>query len=94
MGGARRITSAANYRPLNGRSRLAIPGMLLTSPIRPFYPISQPLQTLQQNRGNNGIRAPSMDGPPPCKSFFQRFGVEDRLLPSIRPVVQLSGGWP
>jgi hypothetical protein len=23
--------------------------MLLTSPIRPFYPISQPLQTLQQN---------------------------------------------
>ena len=27
-----------------------------------------------------------MDGPPPCKSFFQRFGMEDRLLPSIRPV--------
>ncbi|KJB89974.1 hypothetical protein N826_08820 [Skermanella aerolata KACC 11604] len=25
--------------------------MLLTSPIRPFYPISQPLQTLQQNPG-------------------------------------------
>jgi hypothetical protein len=24
--------------------------MLLTSPIRPFYPISQPLQSLQQNR--------------------------------------------
>src|SRR5688500_20377441 len=45
-----RITSEVNCRPLNGRSRLAIPGMLLTSPIRPFYPISQPLQTLQQNQ--------------------------------------------
>jgi hypothetical protein len=35
---------------LNGRSRLAIPGMLLPSPIRPFYPISRPLKTLQQNQ--------------------------------------------
>jgi hypothetical protein len=34
---------------LNGRSRLAIPGMLLPPPIWPFYPISWPLKTLQQN---------------------------------------------
>jgi hypothetical protein len=46
---AHRITSAVNCRPLNGRSRLAIPSTLPPSPIRPFYPISRPLQTLQQN---------------------------------------------
>jgi hypothetical protein len=44
-----------------------------------------------QPHGQQLGHAPSMDGPPPCKSFFQRFGVEDRLLPSIRPVVQPAG---
>ena len=34
---------------MNGCSRFTILDRLLPSPIRLFYPISQPLQTLQQN---------------------------------------------
>jgi hypothetical protein len=70
--------------PLNGRSCPAIPSMLLTSPIRPFHPINQPLQTLQQNL-ILCIRA-IYGRPPPCKSFLERCDIKSRLLPSIRPV--------
>ena len=76
-------------RPLNGRSRLAIPGMLLPSPIRPFYPISLPLKTLQQNREN----CLHLDSRPMARHCMPQNATHQIAMMALRSAVPANGGF-